>query len=235
MRIRLSQGVIPRRTTTTYPLILLTLLVFPLPGTGQEVIDEGVLLIRRGREVIAREEFQVQVVSTGYQITSTVSYPPRRTRVVMNSVLGLNTTFKPVSYESSARGARRVIAQFGTRRVVFRRESERGESAREYPAAERMLVVSDSIFALVALAHGLPDGPIRLMWPRTDRQGDYDLTSEDIGTVEIAGRQVQVRRMVLTAGPDRREFWFDSLGRLVRIRIPSDGIEIDRSWDGTGG
>lgn len=231
----MSQGVIPYRTTTTYPLILLALLAFPFPGAGQQVIDEGVLVIRRGREVIAREEFQVQVVSTGYQITSTVSYPPRRTRVVMSSVLGLNPTFRPVSYESSARGARRVIAQFGTRRVVFRRESERGESAREYPAADRMLVVSDSIFALVALAHRLADGPIRLMWPRTDRQEDYALAAEDLGTVQIDGRQVQARRMVLTAGSDRREFWFDSEGRLVRIRIPSDGIEIDRSWDGTAG
>ena len=225
--------VIARPNRILAPLIFVILTALSLATDAQETIDEGVLVVRRGPETLAREEFLIQAISTGYQISSTVSYPPRRTRVVITTVLNLNSALQPTAFESAIRGGDRVLAQFGPRRIVFRRESARGESAREYPAAPRMLVVSDSVFALGALAGRLEQGAIRLLWPRADRQGDFDLTVEELGRVVVGGRQVEARRVVLSAESERREYWFDSSGRLIRIRIPSDGIEIDRSWDGT--
>jgi len=211
----------------------LLLLTGTQPVATQQVTDQGLLVVRRGDDAIASEEFQIQTSSTGTQVTSTVSYPPRRTRVVITTTLALTGQNTPAAFESITRGGDRVLAQFGPRRVVFRRETSRGESAREYPAAARTLVVSDSIFAPYAMVAGIQPGPVRLSWPREDRHVDYELTVEPETTVVIRGRSLEARRFVLTSDQDRRECWFDSGGRLVRIRIPKDGIEVDRSWDGT--
>ncbi len=207
--------------------------LFPRPGQASQVIDEGTFAVTRGGDIIAREEFRITRTSAGFQLTSTVSYPPRRTRVVVTSTLTLGLDSLPTVFESQTEaGGYRVVAQFGPRRLVFRTESERGESAREYPAAPRSFVVSDSVFAFYAIPPRRVSGTVRLTWPREDRRTDFELTTRDGGTPVIDGRSTHVTVVVLSSGADRRECWFDDAGRLVKVEIPSTGIVAERIWDG---
>ncbi len=157
--------------------------LFPRPAQASQVIDEGTFAVTRGGDIIAREEFRITRTSAGFQLTSTVSYPPRRT-------------------------------------------------AREYPAAPRSFVVSDSVFAFYAIPPRRVSGTVRLTWPREDRRTDFELTTRDGGTPVIDGRSTHVTVVVLSSGADRRECWFDDAGRLVKVEIPSTGIVAERIWDG---
>ncbi len=228
---RLAKSAIGRRLARCAVCLLAAL--FPRPAHASQVVDEGIFAVSRGRDIIAREEFRVMRTSAGFRITSTVSYPPRRTRVVVTSTLTIGLDSLPTAFESQTQaGGYRVVAQFGPRRLVFRTESERGESAREYPAAPRSFVVSDSAFAFYAVPPRRASGTVRLTWPREDRRTDFELTTRDGGTLVIDGRSMHTTVVVLSSGADRRECWFDDAGLLVKVEIPSTGIIAERIWDG---
>ncbi len=196
---------------------------------AQDVIDEGILQVRRGQNVIAREEFRVLATAAGYRVMSTVYYPPRRPRVVISVVLDIGADSMPSMFQmTSERGGWNVAAQFGARRTTFRVESPTGETAREHPTADRTLVVGDSVYAVYAILPGLQTGSVVLTWPKHDRQVEYSINHEPNQATVVDGRPMTLRQVILRADPDRRHLWYDPQGRLMKIELLQSGIVVER-------
>lgn len=197
------------------------------------VIDAGAFVITRGADVVGREEFTIRhgrtESSDGYTISATATYPPRPSRVTLAAVteVGADSLPTAVQFDVLGDGQRRVYARFGARRVTVRSVRPGGESAREFPAAGRQLVVDDSVFGLYAILPGRGPGPLDLIAPRQERRREARLS--DLGTdrTVVSGVARMLRHFVLEAEGETRHLWFDE-GRLMKVDLPAVGLTAQR-------
>jgi hypothetical protein len=126
-------------------------------------------------------------------------------------------------------GQPNVFVDFTARRITVRTRTSAGESASQYPRSARLLVVDDALFAIFALLPGKAPGTLTLFYPRNGRRHQARL--EDLGTetTRVEGGERQLRHWALGSGDLLRHFWYDSLGRLMKIEMPSAHLTATRS------
>lgn len=216
-------------------LTLLTLLPLlpPLPPQQGSIVDAGAFVITLGADVVGREEFTIRHGRTesgdGYTISATAAYPPRRSLVTLAAVTEVGPDSLPtaVQFDVLGEGPRRVYARFGARRVTVRSVRPGGESAREFPAAGRQLVVDDSVFGLYAILPGRGAGPLDLIAPRQERRREARLSDLGTGRTVVSGVARMLRHFVLEAEGETRHLWFDD-GRLMKVDLPAVGLTAQR-------
>jgi hypothetical protein len=208
----------------------------PLSAQTQTV-DHGVLLVMRDGEVVGREEFAVRggttsATAAGYTVASTALYPADRPERSLVSVVELGPDSFPtaVRLEIGNGEILRVAVGVGPRRITVRRGTATSESAREYPARERPIVLDDSVFAPLAIRppggrasrrlslHGTLSDPIEVV----DRGVESTLVAE-------ARRSLQ--HVSLRFAGESVEAWYDESGRLVKIDWPGRRIRVIREPD----
>src|SRR3989475_8377003 len=145
------------------PLLVLLALQAPL--------DEGTLLVRQDTAEIGREAFRLSAApgGAGWTLASTVRYDRTRPIVVLNPILQVGPDSAPASLEYTVADPReplRILGQLARGRFTVRLLGRRTERAREFPAAGRVVVLDDSVFALYLFA-GWQAGPGRRPLPRS--------------------------------------------------------------------
>jgi hypothetical protein len=211
--------------------VALSLVAVPQTRLDAQVVDQGTLVVRTADAIIAREQFVLAASADGFVLTATSLYPPRRTRVTLESRVEVGADSLPdlatVTTSNGADG--RVAAQFGSRRITVRVASSRGESVREHPAPERYLVVDDSIFALYALPPGMSSGPVRLFALRGGTRSDVTLTNRGLQPTTLNGTQRNLVELALESADGERLIWFDRAGRLMKVEDRIAGITAERT------
>ena len=156
-----------RSRLRTAALAGLLALVSPLATalTAQQVLDRGTLVIMQQGRLVGQEEFVVERgrrsgAPDGFTIASVVSYPAEQPTRRLTSVVEFGPDSQPAAtlVEAQDGELRRVLIRLGPRRVTVRLVTPSGEAAREYPSAQRHLVLDDSLFAPHAVALPLPPG-----------------------------------------------------------------------------
>jgi hypothetical protein len=201
-----------------------------LAQTPPPQVDGGSFLIMRGADTIGVETFTVTRTNDAINITTATYFPVRRPRIVIEGTLRLNPDSSPavLTLEAAVGDDWRVVAQFGTRRVTFRRQTPTRESAREYPAESRTLIAHDSVFAFYAILPGHSDGPITLTLPATDTRISYRLTALGPQTTTVEGTRQTLDHYTLASNTDVRHLWFRE-GKIQKIEIPTSGLTIHRT------
>lgn len=129
------------------------LLAFPLlalaaPADGQ-VSGTGTFVIRTGEREVATESWTV-TADSNIRITSKVAYANGRPAVELTASLIQSKTsglaFQLERKAGSASG--QVYAVQKRNRITVRRVDRGAEQASELPAAQRMVILADSVFAL---------------------------------------------------------------------------------------
>ena len=210
-----------------YAVLVLTGAVATYPASAQErVIDTGTFLITREGVALGREEFTVRRgrtgVSDGFTISVRSFYPPDRAEPVVTPQVEL----RPDSQIASAHlietaGGRRIFLQADPRRVTVRSLSASGESVRQYPSTDRLVVVDDSALALFALPPGVAPSSVAQVWPRGPRRAVTTLSDLGMEPTAWNGESRPLRHLVLGSGTDVRHLWYDARGRLMKVEIPA--------------
>src|SRR5256712_1753290 len=154
------------------PLLVLLALQAPL--------DEGTLLVRQDTAEIGREAFRLSAApggagGAGWTLASTVRYDRTRPIVVLNPILQVGPDSAPASLEYTVADPReplRILGQLARGRFPVRLLGRRTERAREFPAAGRVGVLDDSVFALYLFAgwQASPGAvPVTAIFPRGGR------------------------------------------------------------------
>ncbi|HEY0996998.1 MAG TPA: hypothetical protein VGD77_13475 [Gemmatimonadaceae bacterium] len=196
---------------------------------AQEVVpasDEGMLVLRRGSEVIGREAFRIARGADGnvlYSLSATVSLGERR----ITPSLSTDGSGTPLLYraEASTGGSRteRVRATGRPGRLSAVLQQTGAESAREYILAGRALLLDEDIYhqyALVPLAAGdgaAGGGAVTVVVPRRGQQLAARIERRAEGTVTVDGRAVPASHWAVVAPDGTREVWLDGAGRLLRV------------------
>lgn len=189
---------------------------------AQEVVpasDEGILVLRRGSEVIGREAFRIARGAEGnvlYSLSATVALGDRR----ITPSLSADGSGTPLLYraETSAGGSRteRVRATGRPGRLSAVLQQAGSESAKEYILGARALLLDADIYHQYALVP-LAAGGVTVVVPRRGQQLAARIERRGDATVAVDGRQVPASHWAVVAPDGTREVWLDESGRLLRV------------------
>jgi hypothetical protein len=142
--------------------------------------------------------------------------------------------FGPDSQPTSARldlntGDRpSVLVALTPRRVTVRTVTPRGESARQYPALARTLLLDEFLVSQFVLLPSRREGDVAMVDPRTGLRSIVPLRDSGMESVEVRGVERELHHLVLAEGAETRHLWYDETGRLIMVEVPADGITAIR-------
>lgn len=213
-------------------LSLLALSLAARIAAGQSTVaDEGSFTISRGGNRIGREDFSIRHVPTTPGAFETLT----RGLVVLGTErltvdLSADSIGQPSRFQSKTTGEGRPADSYRAE-VVGRRFSARslrssGESARELLLPDMALLLEDGVLHLLQFV--VARGPGRVPAVVPSRGVMVTLTVEDAGTdrVAIALQSIAAHKFIVREGTSGvvREVWTDSLGRLLKVAIPSERL-----------
>ena len=216
-------------------LTFLVLISLVRPASAQQrVIDSGTLIVSRGGVAVGREEFTVQggrsAAPEGYTIAVRSYYPATRGEPLLTPVVELGPDSQPTSAHIVERNGeqRRVFVQIDDRRVTVRTMTAAGESVRQYPGGNGILIADDSALSLYAVPPAASPS-VGQIWPRAPRRVVTRVT--DLGTeaVEVSGSRRTLRHVVLRSGRAEHHLWYDGQGRLIKVEVPGENLSAVRA------
>lgn len=204
-----------------------------VPGGMQGgIIDQGAFRITRGSggspEV---ENFRIsrgpggQIVATGQ-----VSAGTRRvfSKLVTDSI-GTPLEYQLTELESGTR-VTEVKAGASAGRLSTMTTNRRGdESDKDYPLGRDHAIILDDDLVHLLYFSGLSSrtGTIRVINPHAARAGAFTISAHGLEPVDIGGQSVTATHLSLASGADRRDFWVDEDGRVLRVET-SSGVKAVR-------
>ena len=215
----------------------MSLLFFALLA-WQTPIDEGTLVVRADTAEIAREAFRLTGVrtgagGTGWTLASTIRYD--HPVLVLAPILEVTGDSQPSGLEfdvADPRDPQRIRGQLARGRFTVRFLGRRTERAREFPAAGRIVVLDDSVFALYLLAawHAGPQ-PVEILGlvPRAGRRETLSVRDLGVGPTLVNRAPVRLRHVTVAGGANQVvDVWLDENARLYKVEIPSRHIRAER-------
>jgi hypothetical protein len=217
------------RFSSLVPAIALTAVPAVVTAQGaSRVIDEGAFIITKPGSPPQTESFRISRGENGLIVaTGRLSAGTHR----VSSSLTADTLGTPVDYDLTVNDNRvqtmRVRATARSGRLSTMSSDQHGnESIKEYPiSVGACLILEDELLHqtyFVALSRR--SGNVEVISPRTAHVTTLALTARGSESVQTAERTVTGTHYSFGSGPNRREFWVDGTGRLLRVEIPAKGI-----------
>lgn len=206
----------------------------PLLEAQGGILDQGQFLIYRGSDIVGREEFVVRrgraTSGSGYSIASAAFHPQHDLTPSATWGLELGPDSQPtVARIDVNRGdSPSVLVRFEPRRITVRTVTPSGESARQFPAAGRALVLDELFVSGYLIPPGLAEGTIILFRPRTSLLQVATLKDDGMQQTLVGGRNRSLTRLTLESATGIQHVWFDGRGRLIKIEIPSEDLTAVR-------
>jgi hypothetical protein len=216
--------------------LALTALV-PVPGAAQSVVvDEGTFAVSLGGRPAGTEQFTIRRAGVGDEAI-----------VIANAVIRLDrgagpTELRPllevtplddtsVNYQLKVSGAEisEVSVRVAGHRYIARMRTDAGEEEREFLARPGTRIVEEGVAHHYYFLRSVREGAtVPVIEPRTRRQVQLVAAAGPEEDLEVGSVRVRARRVVLTAGADVRNVWFDAQGRVLRVEIPAQGYVAQR-------
>lgn len=215
---------------------LATLLAGATAGAQVTTVDEGSFTISRGGARMGREEFRIvrQPAAGGatFVARGTGAYGDRRIAPALETDGDGSPERYQVEVRRSGTVEQRVSAQAAGNHFRAQSVSNSGEAAREYLLEPGAVIVDDELYhQYYFLARRAPAGGARIavLVPRRGAESVVTVTLDGTERVTVGGQPLAARHYVLTdrAG-GRRELWADEQGRVLRVALVAEGIEVLR-------
>jgi hypothetical protein len=222
-------------------------LLFALaPGRGAAqgvVVDEGVFAVSLNGRPAGTEEFTIRRAGINRDDALFATAALNLTRDGTAQRVSLLFKATPTDgfpkcegaepcYQVDVEGPEALSLRLGLsgRRYVTRIVDAGGEEIREFPAAPGTRILEADVAHLYYFLRDLPEGATSpVIGPRDRSRTVLTAARWSEETIQIGPNLVQARRVEFTAGEDQRIVWFDQLGRVLRVSIPSLGYTAERT------
>lgn len=209
------------------------------------VIDDGVLVVRRDSQQVARETFHLRERRPGdrgggWLLDASARWPgPGSRTTALTPVVELAADSSPaaLAYDVVSDGkSERITGQPGPGRFTLRYLLPGVERARELPGGARIVIADDSVFSLFLLvawhAPLSPDsGPthVTAILPRMASRATLTLTDLGIAATTVNRDPAMLRHILIAGGPmGPVHVWLDRDGRLMKVEMPDRHLRAER-------
>ena len=207
------------------------------------VIDEGVLVVRRDSQEVARETFRLRErrpgdPAGGWLLDASARWPGTGSRTTaLTPVLELAADTAPaaLAYDVVADGkSERITGQPGPGRFTLRYLLPGVERSRELPGGPHIVIADDSVFSLfLVVAWRAPRGAgathVTAILPRVAGRATLTLTDLGIAATTVNRDPAMLRHILIAGGPmGPVHVWLDRDGRLMKVEIPDRGLRAER-------
>lgn len=220
------------------------LLVAPAPGLAQGVVvDQGTFAVSLAGRQVGTEEFTIRRAGLNRDdalfATATVSL--RRDGATQQIRLLLRATpdtglpkcqGNEPCYQIDVEGPDALSLRLGLsgRRYVARILDSTGEEIREFPAAAQTRILETDVAHLYYFLRDQGEGAeCAILSPRDRSNTTLVAGPSSEEQIQLGPNVVEARRVVFSAGDDRRIVWFDRLGRVLRVSVPADNYLAERT------
>ncbi len=216
------------------------LLAVPLDTSGRvaqdHALDSGIFQIQRGATVIGREEFAIRRgrrvgAAFGFTVSARAAYPPARPTLRITSLIEFGPDSQPATgqIELADGEAKRLLVAVEPRRVTVRTITPSEESARQYPATGRTLIVDEALVSSFAFLPRGGVGPIAVIEPQALRRQVVELVDRGLDQTAVGRRTETLRHFTLGSGDEARHLWYDEQGRLQKLVVPATEVTAFRT------
>lgn len=227
-------------TMRLFGLLSAGLLVLPHGAPAQvAVADEGSFTITHDRARVGKETFTIRRAGPGsadaYVANGTTELQGRR----LLPALRTDASFDPIAYQLEIRQGDDVVTRLkgiaGRGRFSTQVRTAKGESTKEFIAADDALLLDDDVFhqyyfvAQRAAKLGAAGGTIPVIVPQRSEQQMLRAQWAADDRLTIGGASVSARHLVLTGpGGKARNVWVDAQGRLLQVSVESSNLLAQR-------
>jgi hypothetical protein len=207
---------------------------------GQTVtLDEGSFRISMGGKEVGTETFSIRQNGTGESaviiaVGRTVLDAERGPQEVNSELQVAGRTLRPAAYEVRVQGSgtERITGRVVGSRFSAQIVSPAGEAMREYLAGDGAVLIDEGVaHHYYFLARRLEGASARIpvIIPRQNRQVSAQVNATGSEKIDVGGQSIEARKLTVTpANGTLRNVWVDSLGRVLRLEIPSIGLNAQR-------
>jgi hypothetical protein len=197
------------------------------------VDDRGALVIQQGGREIGHEDFLVRKQRPGRaggdSIVASARYPDLKPVTELRAVLERLSpeTFQFALVVRSAQGSSQMYASGSPTRITVRSVGRASEVAKEFPGGPGIVVLDDSLFALLLpVAQAATEAGTKLtgLYPRSGKRVRFTATRER----QPASREGSQPQVVRLSGGLEGAIYLDAQGRLSRLELTGLGIEATR-------
>jgi hypothetical protein len=211
-----------------------------LAQTPTGVIDQGVLVVRRDSQEIARETFHLLErrpgdSTSGWLLDANARWAGPGFSTVLAPVVELAPDTAPVAlaYDVTANGkSQHITGQPGPGRFTLRYLSPGMERARELAAGPLIVIADDSVFSLYLLAAWrAAAGPrqVTAIFPRTSSRFTLTVIDEGVEATTLNRDPATLHHILITGDPiGPVHVWLDTQGRLMKVEVPDQSLRAER-------
>lgn len=202
------------------------------------ILDRAVFIIRRGSEVVGREEFVIRQGRAsgqrdGFTISARAYHPDDRSTPIMVSTIQCGPDSQPTAarLDLDTEDRASVFVSIGSRRITVREVTPNGESARQFPAVDRTLLLDELLISPYALLPSRSEGSLTTFTPRSGAKEVVDLVDFGREVTTVRNASISLRHLTLGTGSGATHLWYDELGRLVKVSMGSLRLTATRSFE----
>jgi hypothetical protein len=208
--------------------------------TPTGVIDQGILVVRRDSQEIARETFHLLErrpgdPASGWLLDASARWSGPGFATVLAPVVELTPDSVPAAlvFDVTANGkSQHITGQPGPGRFTLRYVAPGLERAREVAAGPQIVVVDDSVFSLYLFAawHArATPSLVTAIFPRTAGRFTLTVTDRGVEATTLNRDPATLRHVLITGGPiGPVHVWLDTEGRLMKVEAPDQTLRAER-------
>jgi hypothetical protein len=217
--------------------IAATLLLLQTP-TG--IIDQGVLVVRRDSQEIARETFRLLErrpgdPASGWLLDASARWAGPGFVTVLHPLVELTPDSAPVAlaFDVTANGkSQRITGQPGPGRFTLRYVAPGLERAREVAAGPQIVVADDSVFSLYLFAawqaRSTPRS-VTAIFARSAVRVTLTVTDQGVEATTLNRDPATLHHVLISGGPmGPVHVWLDTEGRLMKVEAPDQTLRAER-------
>lgn len=207
------------------------------------VVDEGTFAVSLDGRRVGTEEFTIRragidaedVVFATATVDLTRAGEEQQIRILLRAVPADGVPKcegNQPCYQVDVVGSGAMSLRLGLagRRYVARIVHSAGEEIREFPAAPGTRIVESHVAHLYYFLRDVQPGvSTPVLSPRDRSRTSLVAGRSTEEQIQLGPNVVQARRVEFSAGADRRVVWFDRLGRVLRVSVPSRSYLAERT------
>jgi hypothetical protein len=211
--------------------------VVPPSGEAQGVVvDQGRFAVSYQGRAAGTEDFSIRRAGLGPDdamfANATISLDADGRAQEVRPLLRATPAGVAIEYQVEVVGADPL--ELGLRRVgrryVATIRSGAGEEQREFPAAPETRILERDVAHFYYFLRDTEPGTVTpVIEPRSRARHELTTGASVDEQLMVGATSVTARRVEYTSGESSRWVWFDPLGRVLRVEIPSTGYVAERA------